>query len=231
MIMLEMTRESEDEGQFYIEVAKSIPAGSNISEIGSELTEGTELLQRGRKISAGETALLASFGWSRVPVFRRPKVAIIGTGSELLEIDQPLQPGKIRNSNISMLAAQVKQHGGVPLSLGIAADNKEEVSALLDQAFVQADLVITTGGVSVGDYDILADIFSQWKGTKLFDKLAMRPGSPTTAGIRDGKFLFALSGNPGACFVGFELLVRPVLLGMQAQENIFFTRMHGLSCQ
>ncbi|CAM3025785.1 gephyrin-like molybdotransferase Glp [Paenibacillus sediminis] len=221
VIMLEMTQELVEHGEPYIRITKSIPAGTNISDIGSELREGELVLKSGQKISAGEIALLASFGYDRVPVYRRPKAAIIATGSELLEIAEPLVPGKIRNSNLSMLAAQVKQYGGEPIALGTASDDIEEVSKLIDEAFQQADIVITTGGVSVGDYDIVSHIFSEWKQSVLFNKLAMRPGSVTSAALKDEKLILGLSGNPGACFVAFELLVRPVLLGMQGERKLF----------
>jgi molybdopterin molybdotransferase len=219
VIMLEMTDEMKVNGKTYITIKRQVKAGENISLAGSEAPEGVLLLERGRLMKAGEIALLATFGHAKVKVFRRPKVAIIATGSELLDVHEPLEPGKIRNSNAYMLAALVQEEGGIPWIMGHVADDIDMAKKMLNEGFEQADIVITTGGVSVGDHDILVDFFAQWDGQMLFNKVTMRPGSPTTVGVRNGKFLFALSGNPGACFVGFKLFVRPVLLGLQGNTN------------
>jgi len=119
-----------------------------------------------------------------------------------------------------MLAAQVLSAGGVPIIIDPVSDDVERAMQTIMDSFDQADIVIATGGVSVGDYDILVDVFEQWDGELLFNKVAMRPGSPTSVGIRRGKFLFGLSGNPGACFVSFELFVRPLLWGMQGKKTL-----------
>jgi molybdopterin molybdotransferase len=150
-----------------------------------------------------------------VPVYHRPVVAILSTGSELLDVDQPLAPGKIRDSNTAMLAALVREEGAIPLVIGTVRDDTVAAEEIVERMLAQADAAITTGGVSVGDYDIMVDVFAKWDGTMLFNKVAMRPGSPTTAGVLQDKLLFSLSGNPGACFVGFKLFVRPVLSVLQ----------------
>lgn len=215
VVRLEMARELMIDGQPHIAVSKPVAPGENVSEIGSEIASGERLLARGTNIRAGETAILAAFGFARVPVFRRPVVAVVSTGEELTDVDAPLAPGKIRNSNAPMLACLIREAGGVPRVLERIGDDGEAVRRAVEQALAEADLVISTGGVSVGDYDVLADMFLSWRGETLFNKIAMRPGSPTTAGVLDGKLIFALSGNPAACFVGFMLLVRPALLAMQ----------------
>ena len=148
-------------------------------------------------MNAGEAALLATFGYNEVNVYRRPTAAIFATGSELLPVNEPLQPGKIRNSNSYMLAAQVQSAGGVPRILEMVPDDVELAMEKIVGAFDKVDVVITTGGVSVGDYDILVDIFQKWDGELLFNKVAMRPGSPTSVGIRNGQFLFGLPAIPG----------------------------------
>ncbi|MED1783801.1 molybdopterin molybdotransferase MoeA [Brevibacillus fortis] len=219
VIMLEMTEDFEEQGKTYISIRKEILPGQNLTPIGHEIKEGECVLQKGTEILAGETALLATFGFSRVKVYRRPTIAIFATGSELLPVDASLCPGKIRNSNSYMLAAQIREAGGIPLLMGSIPDDPDQAQTLILKAFSAADFVITTGGVSVGDYDILVDIFEKWEGKVLFNKVAMRPGSPTSAGVWNDQFLFALSGNPGACFVGFELFVRPVILGMQGIQH------------
>lgn len=230
VVMLEMTQSVERDGHTFISVPREIPEGQNITPIGSEVAKGTPLMRKGQRIHAGEAALLATFGHSEVEVYHQPKVAVFATGSELLSVDSALQPGKIRNSNSYMLASLLLDAGACPLIQETLPDDAEQAQAAIFHAFDEADLVITTGGVSVGDYDILVDIFERWDGRMLFNKVAMRPGSPTTVGIWKDKFLFALSGNPGACFVGFELFVRPVLWGMQGKTNLdlpVFTAMMG----
>lgn len=221
VVMLEMTESLQQKDKDFVILKRPISPGENIAEVGTETPEGTLLLEKGRLIRAGEMALLAFFGYAKVKVYRRPQVAVFATGSELLNPDEPLQPGKIRNSNSYMLAAQILDAGGVPVLMGTIPDEREKAEQIILQAFDSADLVITTGGVSVGDYDILAEIVTSWDGELLFNKVGMRPGSPTTAGVYKDRFLFALSGNPGACFVGFELFVRPVLWHLQGKKEIF----------
>nr|WP_091175520.1 gephyrin-like molybdotransferase Glp [Paenibacillus sp. 1_12] len=211
VIMMEMTEVSTDRE---VGIRKQMAEGDNITPIGQEIEPGEVLLRPGRIIRSGEAAVLATFGFDTVRVFRKPRVAIFSTGSELLEVGLPLEPGKIRNSNSYMLAAQVKEAGGEPVIMNVLPDDPAEVERSLLEALEQVDLMITTGGVSVGDKDVLVDVFERWDGQLLFNKIAMRPGSPTSVGYWRGKLLFALSGNPGASFVGFELLVRPYLKGI-----------------
>jgi molybdopterin molybdotransferase len=220
--MLEMTNTPELGGQAVRTlIRKELPPGSNITPIAGEIEEGELLLEQGTRIGAGEAALLATFGHGTVAVHRRPRVAIFSTGSELLNVEDKLQPGRIRNSNSYMLAAQVESAGGLPTIGKALSDNVNQVQEALIEAFEAYDLVITSGGVSVGDYDVLVDLFGRWEGRLLFNKVAMRPGSPTSAAEWQGKLLLALSGNPGASFVGFELFARPLMDAMQGSKNPF----------
>jgi molybdopterin molybdotransferase len=211
VMMIEMTEVLPDH---QVRIRKQMTVDENITPIGQEVQPGEVLLEPGRTIRSGEAAVLATFGVDRVRVFRKPRVAIFSTGSELLEVDCPLEPGKIRNSNSYMLAAQVTEAGGEPIIMPVLPDDPAEVEQSLLQMLDKVELVITTGGVSVGDKDVLVDVFERWDGQLLFNKVAMRPGSPTSVGCWRDKLLFALSGNPGASFVGFELFVRPYLRGL-----------------
>lgn len=211
VVMLEITDSRESEGKTFVLLRKAQQAGSNITPRGFELKEGELVLPAGRLIAAGDIAVLAAFGLHRVKVRRRPKIAIFATGTELLEVDEPLQPGKIRNSNSPMLEALVREAGGEAVMLAAIADDLELARSKVQMALETHDLVITTGGVSVGDYDIMGDLVREKTGEMLFNKVTMRPGSVTTAAVRGGKLLLALSGNPGACFVGFQLFARPVI--------------------
>jgi len=216
VIMLEVTEELVRDGRTYVQIRKADTRGANITPIGEEAVAGAKLMEGGRLVDAGAIALLAALGYAKVKVYRRPKVTILSTGSELLDISMPLAGGKIRNSNAYMLAAQVEAAGGEAQLIDHIPDEQEQAERILyDLLRSDADVIVTTGGVSVGDYDIMADFFLSWDGETLFNKLAMRPGSPTSAGIWNGKLIVGLSGNPSACFVGFELFIRPVILTMQ----------------
>ncbi len=219
VVRLEDTLPEEGAGGT-VSILRSAKSGANISEIGLEIVEGEKLLEPGRRIGPGEAALLAMFGVAQVKVYARPRVAVFATGSELLAVEEPLAPGKIRNSNSYMLLAQLREAGCEPVLAGAIPDELEPARQAITAAMDEYDMVITTGGVSVGDYDILYDLTTGWDGELLFNKLAMRPGSPTTASVRRGKLLFALSGNPAACFVGFELLVRPAVRKLMGGADV-----------
>lgn len=211
VVMFEMTESVLQEGQTFIRLIREIESGKNITPVGLELSEGDVILEAGRKLLAGEISVLATFGIHRVPVMRRPRIAVFSTGSELLRVDEPLQDGRIRNSNTYLLSSQITEAGGEPFLFEAIEDDLTKAKAQVEAAFANYDVVVTTGGVSVGDYDIMADLVSGGSVEMLFNKVTMRPGSVTTAAVKDGKLLFALSGNPGACFVGFELFVRPAI--------------------
>ncbi|TJY43532.1 molybdopterin molybdotransferase MoeA [Cohnella pontilimi] len=218
VVMLEVTETERINGREYVRIRKPVAEGRNVADIGGEFQPGDELFPTGRVIGAGEVALAAAFGHANLQVIRRPRVAILSTGSELLSVDEPLRPGKIRNSNAVMLAALLREAGAEPVLLGHAADDADRAERIIRGALAECDMTITTGGISVGDQDILVDILARWEGTTLFNKVAMRPGSPTTAAVLNGKLLLALSGNPGASFVGFHLFAVPAIRTMLCAE-------------
>lgn len=219
VVMMEMTESKQEQGEHWIGLKRQIQEGANITPIGLEVQEGEQLIEAGTVIGAGEQSVLATFGIAEVPVFERPKVAIFATGTELLEVHEPLQPGRIRNSNSYMLRSLVIEAGGEPVMYGAIADDVDTARAKLEEAIRDNDIVVTTGGVSVGDYDIMGELVLENQMQLLFNKVTMRPGSVTTAAVYKDKLLFALSGNPGACFVGFNLFVRPTLRSMQADAH------------
>jgi molybdopterin molybdotransferase len=214
-----------------VRILQVVSKGRNTSAVGEEMADGDKLMERGRVIAAGEAALLATFGYETVSVVRKPRVAILTTGSELLPVEAPLQPGKIRNSNRYLLAALVESAGGELVALDTVPDDVRRAEAFLQDMMSRVDLVITTGGVSVGDFDIMADLLERWGGDMLFNKVEMRPGSVTSAGVRGDVLLCALSGNPSACFVGFELFVRPVIHALLGRSEVlpatFTARLQG----
>ena len=152
--------------------------------------------------------------YANVPVARKPVIGLFATGTELLEVNEPLVPGKIRNSNSHMISAQIERVGGKVDYLGKLPDEFETCFNAVKNALDKVDLLVTTGGVSVGDFDYLPEIYEKLGANVLFNKVAMRPGSVTTVAEYNGKLLFGLSGNPSACYVGFELFARPVIRRM-----------------
>lgn len=211
VVMLELTKDEVRDGQTYMSINRSYEAGTNISYQGEDVRKGEVLIQKGQFINPGVIALLATFGYAEVPVFKKPVVGVIATGSELLEPNEPLQAGKIRNSNAYMIMAQIERAGATAKYFGQFSDDLDVCIEEVKKALTQVDILITTGGVSVGDYDYLPAIYEAIGATVLFNKVAMRPGSVTTVAALDGQLLYGLSGNPSACYVGFELFTRPII--------------------
>jgi molybdopterin molybdotransferase len=224
VVMLELANEFELDGKPYFELKRKSKVGENISFIGEDTKKGTVLASKGTYINPGIVALLATFGYKQVPVSRKPKVGILATGSELLEVDQALEPGKIRNSNAYMVYAQVKRAGGEPIYLGQYSDDFDTCFNQISEALAKVDILISTGGVSVGDYDYLPAIYEKLGANVLFNKIAMRPGSVTTVAELNGGLLFGLSGNPSACYVGFELFTRPIIRSFLHSEKPFLKK-------
>lgn len=211
VIMLELVTEEKSGDQDIISIKRRVRKDENVSFQGEDAQKDQVLLEKGTYINPGVKALLATFGYSLVSVSKKPVIGIIATGSELLRVNEPLVPGKIRNSNGYMIEAQVKRAGGVVKKYENCADELESLYKAIQKAMEECDAVITTGGVSVGDFDYLPEIYKRLKADVLFNKIAMRPGSVTTVAVANEKLLFGLSGNPSACYVGFELYVRPII--------------------
>lgn len=215
VVMVEVTEGLENGGSTGGTVAIKRPArlGDHIRKAGEDVRVGEVVLREGEVVNAASVGLMAALGVAQVEVYRRPQVAIVSTGDELVGIDEKPGPGKIRNSNSFSLAAQVLAAGGVPHILGIAHDNEESTRSLLLRAS-EFDLLITTGGVSMGDFDVVRNVLEQI-GKMDFWKVAMRPGAPQTYGTIGGTPFFGLPGNPTSTMVGFELFVRPAIRKMR----------------
>lgn len=211
VVMLELTEGFQKNGKTYMKLKRPFQSGDNISFKGEDVKQHDVLVEKGTVINPGVAALLATFGYSEVAVAKRPVIGIVTTGSELLEVHEPLEPGKIRNSNSYMIAAQIMRAGGTVRYYGQFADDFDTCYEMVKKTMEEVDVLITTGGVSVGDYDYLPAIYEKLGAHVLFNKVAMRPGSVTTVAEVNGKLLFGLSGNPSACYVGFELFVRPIV--------------------
>lgn len=228
VIMLELVREFERDGKPFIQIRRQVQEGENISFKGEDAKQGELLVKKGTILNPGIKAVLATFGYTEVPVAKKPIIGLLATGTELLDVDEELQPGKIRNSNSYMLADQIKRAGGEPRFFGILPDDLDRSYSVIVKALEEVDLLITTGGVSVGDYDYMPDIYARLGAKVLFNKVAMRPGSVTTVAALEGKILFGLSGNPSASYVGFELFVRPIIRKMLFSPKPYLKRVKGV---
>lgn len=217
VVMLEQT--VEDEQSFTIR--KSFNVNENVSLKGEETQIGDTVLNKGQQINPGAIAVLATYGYTQVKVFDKPSIGVIATGSELLEVGDDLEPGKIRNSNGPMIVALSQKFNLDVASYQIQEDDLKSSIQVVKEAMAKHDIVITTGGVSVGDFDYLPQIYDEINAEVLFNKIAMRPGSVTTVAVAEGKYLFGLSGNPSACFTGFELYVKPAVLHMTGATAIY----------
>jgi molybdopterin molybdotransferase len=216
---LKETGNTRDTGEIGILV--EVAPGSEVRLAGEDISAGSLVLRKGTAIRAAEVGVLASLGRSRVVVIRRPVAAILATGDEITEVTQPLAEGKIYNSNSYGLAALVRRYGGIPKLLGVASDSEDSLRAKL-RLGQEADMVITSGGVSLGDYDVVRGVLAK-EGEIVFWRVREKPGKPLTfAMLKGGKNIpvFALAGNPVSAMINFELFVRPAILKMMGKKNL-----------
>ncbi len=199
-----------------------------VRPLGEDLRRGDLVLSRGTSLGPAAIGLLAALGRASVEVYQRPRVAILSTGDELVEIEEPLGPGKITDSNTYTLMAQVQAAGGVPVSLGIARDSLESLIERF-QWGLTADCLISSAGVSVGDRDHVRAALERLGAQLRFWKVAMRPGKPLTFGLLQGKPVFGLPGNPVSSMVTFELFVRPALMKMMGHPDHFRPRVRAVA--
>ena len=217
IIQVELTR-TEGPDSPWVEILATVPVGNNIRPAGEDMRSGQTVLRQGDEIGPWEIGILATLGWPTIPVIRSPHVAILGTGDEVIDVAEPLRPGKIRNSNSYLLEAAVQRAGAIPHRLGVAHDTVESLREKFTEA-VQYDLIITSGGVSVGDFDLVKNIMAE-QGQINFWRINMRPGKPVAFGHISGIPLLGLPGNPVSAAVTFELFGRPVIRKMLGHTRL-----------
>jgi len=201
-------------------IMKEVEPRRNVRDAGEDVRQGETVLTAGTVLRPQEIGVLASLGRSRIRVVRRPRVAILATGDELVEIEEPLQPGKIRNSNSYSNYAQVLKYGGVPIKLPIARDTVADVRARIEEGLRQgADLFLTSGGVSVGEFDVVKQVLSDM-GEVTFWRVRMQPGKPMAFGHIREVPLIGLPGNPVSAMVVFEQFARPAILRMGGHTRL-----------
>lgn len=220
MVMLEY---AEDMGGD-IAVMKPTAPGAHIIFRGDDVRQGETVFPRGRRLRPKDAGALAAMGKTEIPVFKRPKVAVISTGDELVPADTAtLKMGQIRDVNGSMLAAAIQADGGECVSAAMLRDDPETLRAELSKALESADMVLVSGGSSVGEKDAAAEVLSEL-GELLFHGLALKPGKPTMAADVGGKPVFGLPGHPVAAYFVYELLVRPALYAMNDSAPVRYEK-------
>lgn len=210
--------ETEPAGEGQIRVFQTLKPRKNVRPGGEDVKRGDLVLPRGTVLGPPEVGMLASLGCREVEVSRIPEVAILATGNEIVDLGEEPGPSQIRNSNSYSLASQVLTCGGRVKLLGVAADVKADIRSKLEEGFC-SDLLLTTGGVSVGDYDYVRGMFQEVGAEVRFWGVAVRPGKPLVFGLRQGKPFWGIPGNPVATMVTFEELVRPALRKMMGYRE------------
>jgi len=216
VVRMEDARKEGNRVVLFVEARK----GQNIRYAGEDVQAGEKVLSRGEIIRPAEVGMLASLGRSFILIHQRPLVAIVATGDELAGIDEPPSPWKIIGSNSYSLAALVRECGGIPIQTGIAKDRREDLLAKF-RAVMRADIILSSGGVSVGDYDLVKEIMKGPGNRMQFWQVAMKPGRPLAFGALGDVPIVGLPGNPVSSMVCFEQLIRPAILKMLGHENLF----------
>lgn len=205
--------EDAEERDGSVRIAAPVRARRHIRFRGEDVRAGERVIPEGAILRPPEISLLASFGRAMVPVYRKPRVAVLSTGDELVELGEAAGAGKIVNSNSHALAAAIVEAGGEPVLLGIARDEREDLREKLSEGLA-ADVLVTSAGVSAGDRDLVRDVLDELGVENVFWKVLVKPGGPTAFGVAGRKPVFSLPGNPVSSLITFEVFVRPALRKM-----------------
>jgi len=216
VVMVEYTIQKDDLVSIYRPVSKR----ENVMEAGSDIRKGETVIKKNQTLSSRDIGVLAALGFTEVDVYKRPKVAVISTGAEIVEPGEFLPPGKIYDINTYTISAAVQECGGQPLNFGTIPDEIDELEAVLKKALDSADIVITSGGVSVGPTDVVPKVLNMLgKPGVIISGIAIKPGKPTTIAIVDEKPIFSLPGHPTSSLLIFHLLVRSTILKMAGRRQ------------
>jgi molybdenum cofactor synthesis domain-containing protein len=226
VVMVELTSMSDDETS--VDVAQSVPVGNHIRPAGDDVTTGQTVFVAGTELSSAHLGVCTSIGVYDVPVFRRPRVGVISTGDELVDAPVPLEIGQIRDSNRHTLLSLVRNMGVEGVDLGLVPDDEEQIRAAMVNAAATCDAVITSGGVSMGDFDYVKKVLSEI-GDMRWMQVAIKPAKPLAFGTVGGTPIFGLPGNPVSSMVSFELFARPGLRKMMGHPDPVPTPIRGVA--
>lgn len=214
VVMVEDTERQGGE----VKIFKEVDPNENIRMAGEDIKKGELVIENGTLLKAAHIGMLAALGIPEVKVTRKPRIAILTTGDELCDVEEKSTPGKIRTSNTYTLYNQVLSCGGIPHNIGIARDETDDIEEKIKSG-LSLDAIITSGGVSMGDYDLIREVLLRMGAEIKFWKVAMRPGKPVLFGVLEGKPVFGLPGNPVSSMIGFEMFVKPAILRMLGQND------------
>jgi len=228
VVMVEYTTRQGDN----VFVHRPVSSGENMMAAGSDIRKSETVLKKGRILASREIGVLAAIGLTEVTVYKRPKVAVLSTGAEVVEPGEPLPPGKIYDINAHTLSAAVLEAGGEPINLGIVPDKKDLLKKALEKALSSADAVITSGGVSVGPKDFTPQVVdSLGKPGVIISGVAVKPGKPTTIAVVDGKPVFSLPGHPTSSLFMFNVFVRPILVKLAGRTEETLPKLKAVAAQ
>ena len=215
----------EENGFVYI--YKELKPEKDLRKAGEDIKEGELVLEKGTEITPAVVGVLASIGKSVVYVYKKPKISILISGDEIADIDEPLIKGKVKNSNTYSLIALIKEFGGIPVNCGIIKDNKENLkNAIIEN--LNSDIILSTGGVSVGDYDFTKEVIKEVGFNIHFWRLKIKPGKPLLFATYNDKLYFGIPGNPVSTMVVFYQFIMPAILKMQGFNNIFLPKREAI---
>ena len=214
-------QEWTDHGIAAVQIRQAPAVGQHVRCRGEDVEAGTTVLKAGSRLNARQIGLLAALGHDRVLARPRPRVVVLSTGSELVEPGAAVGPAQITDSNSFLLAGAAREAGAVAYRVGLVPDDPRILMDAIEDQFIRADLIVTSGGVSVGTYDVVKEVLAKL-GTVRFTKVAMQPGMPQGFGVigPDETPIFTLPGNPVSCYVSFEIFVRPVLRKLAGQDPV-----------
>jgi len=216
VVMTEYTAQKNNHVSVYSAVSK----GENVMEAGSDIRKGETVIKRNQTLSSSDIGVLAALGYTKVDVYKRPKVAVISTGAEIVEPGESLPPAKIYDINAYTISAAVQECGGQPLNFGIIPDKMDELKATLKKALDSAEIVITSGGVSIGPMDVIPKVLNMLgEPGVIISGISIKPGKPTTIAVVDRKPVFSLPGHPTSSLLVFHILVRSIILKMAGRQQ------------
>jgi molybdenum cofactor synthesis domain-containing protein len=228
VVMVEQTNQQGNS----VLVHRPVSIGENIMAAGSDIRKNETVLKIGRILGSREIGVLAAIGLTEVCVYRRPKVAVLSTGAEVVEPGKTLPPGKIYDINAHTLSAAVQESGGEPINLGIIPDKRDKLKKALEKALDSADAVITSGGVSVGPTDFIPQVVDTLgKPGVIISGVAVKPGKPLTVAVVDGKPVFSLPGNPTSSLFMFNVFVRPILVKLAGRTEETLPKVKAVAAQ
>ena len=226
IVMVEYTH--SDDGGTTVVVEREARAGDHVRPAGDDIAAGDVVIAAGTELGPGHLGVLASLGFQRVPVYPRARVGVLTTGDEVVDGPQPLQPGQIRDSNRPMVLALVAQSGFDAIDLGQARDDPDVIEAAITGAVARCDAVVTTGGVSVGDFDHVKAVLARLGRLESW-QVAIKPAKPLAFSVVEGTPVFGLPGNPVSAMVSFELFARPAVRQMTGHRQLFRPQITALA--